>query len=136
MISKKEIKKAPEKVTKKIEKAVRKAKRKRRMNAEYLSEMHAKKLGWNPANVSKWIPYIRITKDLYGFIDLLAIEEDGTVHAIQATSHANIKARINKILGHENYAWVKKTNWIIEVWGWKKTIKDGQPNYTLSITKL
>lgn len=67
----------------------------------------------------KWLPGANVRKDLFGFIDILAIK-DGSVLAVQATSKANISSRVNKIAEHENIAEVRKLGWQIEVWGWAK----------------
>lgn len=69
--------------------------------------------------VERWIPGANIRKDLFGFVDILAIK-DGQVLAVQATSKSNISARVNKIAEHENIAEVTKLGWQLEVWGWAK----------------
>lgn len=69
--------------------------------------------------VERWVPGANIRKDLFGFIDILAIRE-GDVLAVQATSKSNVSARVNKIAEHENIAEVRKLGWQIEVWGWHK----------------
>lgn len=63
-------------------------------------------------------PYTKVRQDLFGFIDILAIRDDGDVLAIQATSRDNVSSRITKIAEHDNVAAVRKAGWTIEVWGW------------------
>jgi hypothetical protein len=60
-------------------------------------------------------------KDLFGFIDVLAIKKDETL-AVQTTSRGNIQARIKKIVENEYYELVKEAGWIIEVHGWGKMV--------------
>jgi hypothetical protein len=69
--------------------------------------------------VEKWIPGANIRKDLFGFIDVMAIK-DGETLAVQATSYPNVSARVKKISDHENIGSVRDANWKIEVWGWRK----------------
>ena len=69
--------------------------------------------------VEKWIPGANIRRDLYGFIDVLAVK-DGHVLGVQATSYGNISSRVQKITDHENIGIVRKAGFHIEVWGWRK----------------
>jgi len=78
--------------------------------------------GWNCAIVEKTIPHCFIKKDLFGFIDILAIR-GSEVLAIQTTSDktgGNSSERVKKILAHENYPQVKAVGWKIIVHGWRK----------------
>jgi hypothetical protein len=66
-----------------------------------------------------------VTKDLFGFIDLLAIK-DGEVLAVQTTSGSNVAARVAKIASDEladAVADVRKLGWSIHVHGWRKNSK-------------
>ena len=69
--------------------------------------------------VEKTIPKTFIKKDLYGFIDLLAIRED-EILGVQVTSNANFAARRTKIQNHENLSAVLASGIRVEVWGFKK----------------
>lgn len=74
--------------------------------------------------VEKTIPHCFIKKDLFGFIDLLAIK-DGEVLGIQTTcgggsGDSNLYARERKIKAHENYPIVKNAGIKIVVHGWRK----------------
>lgn len=67
-----------------------------------------------------WNPHAFIRQDLYGFIDLLAINDKITV-AIQATSTDNVGARIKKILALPSAKqWVQGKNRYLIVIGWKR----------------
>lgn len=76
--------------------------------------------GYATDDVERWIPRTVITKDLFGFIDLLGIHrETGNVMAVQATSASNVSARIRKITESPFLAVVRKAGWSIEVHGWR-----------------
>ena len=75
--------------------------------------------GWTVEVVEKWVPGANIRKDLFGFIDLMAIKDEQTL-AVQATSYSNISARVKKIEASDYLAAVRKANWSIWVIGWRK----------------
>lgn len=74
--------------------------------------------------VERWIPGANVRRDLFGFIDILAISADGEVLAVQATTKSNMVSRIRKIADSDAVGIVRAANWTIEVWGWYK--KDGR----------
>lgn len=80
--------------------------------------------GYRVEVVEKWIPYIKIRKDLFGFIDLIAIKKGSGTLAIQTTSRSNVNARVNKILASEALDDVKGVGWQVIVHGWGK-LKSG-----------
>ena len=49
--------------------------------------------------VERWNAFAKIRQDLFGIIDLLAIDSKGNTVGIQVTSYSNISARVKKILG-------------------------------------
>lgn len=69
--------------------------------------------------VEKWIPGANIRRDLFGFIDILAIREAEIV-GVQATSGGNVSARVSKIAEHDNVGAVRKAGIRIVVHGWRK----------------
>lgn len=69
--------------------------------------------------VERWIPGANIRKDLFGFIDIVAIR-DGEILGVQATSRDNVAHRVTKIAEHENIAAVRKAGMRLEVHGWGK----------------
>jgi hypothetical protein len=73
--------------------------------------------------VERWIPQANIRKDLFGFIDLVAMN-DMRLIAIQATSGSNLSARRKKII---NESAANARLWLehgeIEVWAWRKLKK-------------
>ena len=77
--------------------------------------------GWTTvAIVEHWNPFARIRQDLFGFIDILAINNKGEVLAVQTTSYTNIGARVKKIAENEHINNVREAGWTIEVHGWYK----------------
>jgi hypothetical protein len=75
--------------------------------------------GWLAEVVERWVPGANIRKDLFGFVDILALR-DGETLAVQATSYTNISARVNKIASLDAVADVRRANWSIWVIGWRK----------------
>ena len=75
--------------------------------------------GWLAEVVERWVPGANIRKDLFGFVDIIALR-DGETLAIQATSYSNISARVNKIASLGTVADVREANWSIWVIGWRK----------------
>ena len=76
--------------------------------------------GWNPEIVERRITPI-IKRDLWGFVDLLCVNANGSLLAVQTTSGAHMSARLAKsreaILGQP---WLLKTQIKFEVHGWRK----------------
>jgi len=75
--------------------------------------------GYTADVVERWIPGMHVKKDLFGFIDVLAIRE-GEVLGVQVTSRDHVATRITKITEHDNVAAVRAANIRIEVHGWDK----------------
>jgi hypothetical protein len=75
--------------------------------------------GWLAEVVERWVPGANVRKDLFGFVDILALR-DGETLAVQATSYTNISARVNKIASLDAVADVRRANWSIWVIGWRK----------------
>jgi hypothetical protein len=75
--------------------------------------------GWLVEVTEKWIPGANIRKDLFGWIDLLALR-DGETLAVQTTSWSNVSARVHKITESDTISAVRKANWNVWVVGWKK----------------
>jgi hypothetical protein len=81
---------------------------------------HLRKLGYIADVTERWIPRMNVRKDLFGFIDILAIN-DTELLAVQATGGdgGNVAARVTKIAEHDNYPLVCKHMRIV-VHGWRK----------------
>lgn len=86
-----------------------------------------RKLGWIPDVTERWLPRTRRRKDLFGFIDVLAINLQGTASdliGIQCTAGSCVSARVKKITTDPDVkgkaiAWLEAGG-RIEVWGWRK----------------
>lgn len=85
-----------------------------------LSVAHYRKLGYYATTVDKWIPQIKITKDLFGFADVLAFSGE-LVILCQATTLDHLNGRIRKAIGIEAaQAWVESKHRALEFHGWYK----------------
>ena len=82
---------------------------------------HLRGLGYEVAVVERWNSYTRTRHDLYGFADLLAMRGRELL-AVQATSTANVSARVKKILAEPRARlWVEPgSQRFIVVVGWAK----------------
>jgi len=75
--------------------------------------------------VERWNPHAKVRQDLFGFIDILAITDQGIL-GIQATSAAHHSERIGKIAASPHAAAWLRAGGRIEVWSWaKRKIKRG-----------
>lgn len=77
--------------------------------------------GWMPGVVERR-DGAGISHDFLGLWDILALR-DGQVLAVQATSYANVNARLNKITADEHAAALaecRKAGWGLEIHGWRK----------------
>lgn len=78
-----------------------------------------RKDGYHVEVVEKWNSFTKTRKDLWGFIDLLAIRRD-EVLAVQVTSGSNMSARRRKIAEHDLVGKVREAGIRIELHGWLK----------------
>lgn len=80
----------------------------------------ARKQGWKPDVVERWLPRAKVRKDLFGFIDIVALDGQYGVHGIQATSSDNITHRQEKLLELPLVlAWLDAGN-RLSIVGWAK----------------
>lgn len=75
--------------------------------------------------VERWVPQARIRKDLFGCLDLVAL--DGKcICGIQATSGSNVSARVKKIQAEPRAReWLEHGGRIV-VMGWSRRKKTGK----------
>jgi hypothetical protein len=83
---------------------------------------YCRKMGWRIQVVERWNQYAGIRIDLFGFIDLIALTPDNVCLGIQATSSANMSARVTKSTVEKE---AELQHWLAcgnqyEVWGWAK----------------
>jgi predicted metalloprotease len=100
------------------------AARKKPIRCTALSLAHLRAQGYLCDVVEKRIPGCMITKDLFGFVDILAVRR-GEILGVQTTSSSNMASRIAKIAEHENVGQVRESGMRLVVHGWKKRA-DGQ----------
>lgn len=99
---------------------------------------YLRKNGYVAQVVERWNPYARVRIDLFGFIDLVAIDAGkGQIIGIQTTSQSNISARIKKILSiPEAKIWLQSGG-KIHVHGWaKKGKKDARKLWEISVREI
>ncbi len=89
------------------------------MSPTQRSLAHLRGLGYVAEVVEKWIPGANIRRDLFGFIDIVAIREN-EVLGVQSTSGGNVASRVAKISEAEHVGAVRKAGIKIFVHGWRK----------------
>jgi hypothetical protein len=80
--------------------------------------------GYHAEVTEHWNPFAKIRKDLFGFVDIVAIGGGETV-AVQTTSYSNISARREKILASPLLKELLDAKWSVRIHGWKKA-KNGR----------
>jgi len=81
--------------------------------------------GYMAEVVEKYNQFSRTRKDLFGYIDVVAIDPACTL-GVQSTSRGNISSRKKKILTEcrdAAQAWLAGPARRIEIWGWGKNKK-------------
>ena len=88
-----------------------------------------RELGYEPDVTERWIPKVKIRKDLYGCIDVLAAHPTHGILGVQATSDngGNMSARIHKALQEPRLAVWLAAGGQFEVWAWGKRGARGKP---------
>jgi hypothetical protein len=76
--------------------------------------------GWTAEVVERWVPGVNVRRDLFGFVDVLALRGPDTL-AVQVTTATNVSAHIHKIEDAPTLAAVRAAGWSIEVHGWRKS---------------
>lgn len=80
-----------------------------------------RKRGWLAQVVEQTVPRTFIKRDLFGFVDVVALDGARTV-AIQCTDGTSVAKRVAKMRG-ERAAELERViaaGWHVEVWGWAK----------------
>ena len=97
-----------------------------------------RKEGWPLVEVTeRWNSFARVRKDLFGFIDVLAVNGD-RIQAVQSTSGANVSARWEKMrylpaVGH----WLSNGSRELVIHGWAKRGERGKAKrWTCRIVSL
>jgi len=87
---------------------------------------HARQLGYVAHVVEKWNPHAYIRQDLFGFIDVLLMPQNGPLIGVQATSGSNHAARRAKSMAAPNLRLWLACGCQFEVWSWTKRGKPGK----------
>ena len=108
---------------------MKKTKRKKPVSATQKTLKKLRDEGYLCEIVEHTIPFTFIKRDLFGFIDILAIKGN-EILAVQTTAGGHSSDRVKKIEAHENYPKVKKLGWRIIVHDWRQLkgkYKNGNP---------
>lgn len=82
---------------------------------------HLRAAGFPLVEVTEhWNSFARIRKDLFGFVDVLAVDANGAVTAVQTTSGDNVSHRVAKITDSPALAILRLAGWRVVVHGWRK----------------
>jgi hypothetical protein len=97
------------------------------MNTTQRSLQHLRKSGWVADVTERWMPNSPrgfkgsiIRKDLFGFIDILAVHEEKGVLAVQTTVYKSMRERLKKISKLSQVVTILASGIKIEVHGWQK----------------
>lgn len=84
-----------------------------------------RKRGFIADVVERWLPVVRIRKDLFGILDVVAVGHGMSV-GIQLTTAANTPSRVRKLQESPALYDLLRAGWTIQVWGWRKPGKLNQ----------
>jgi hypothetical protein len=85
---------------------------------------HLRKLGYPLVQVvERWNMHAKVRVDLFGIIDIVAIDAAGETYGVQATSGDNVASRVTKIAESTALAHCLNAGWRIVVHGWRKNAK-------------
>lgn len=76
--------------------------------------------GWTVGTVEQRIPHTFITRDFFGFADLIAVSPTRGIMAVQVTGGGNAPARIAKIKAEARAGVWLASNGRIQVHDWRK----------------
>ncbi len=89
------------------------------MTPTQLSLRELRNAGFTAEVVERWNPHARIRQDLFGIIDIVALNGPTTL-AVQCTSAPHVAERVRKIADSPHIAAIREAGWTMEVWGWRK----------------
>lgn len=81
---------------------------------------YCRKQGWTAGVVEKWNPHARIRQDLFGCIDIIVIDDEHGLLAIQATSGSGHAARRKKSIAEPRLKLWLLAPARFEIWSWAK----------------
>lgn len=94
------------------------------MSPTQRSLKRARDAGGLAAVVERFNPHARVRVDLFGFIDILVLDEGAGVVGVQTTTAQNLSARVRKVTDDQSLSRIART-WLgkgnrIEFHGWRK----------------
>lgn len=88
-----------------------------------------RKRGWVPAVVEKWNPHVKRRQDLYGFLDLVVMDDQPGLLGVQATGgRGDVASHVAKLAGIPAVAEWLGRGLRLEIWSWRQLAayrKDG-----------
>lgn len=77
------------------------------------------------AIVEKWIPHARVRKDMFGIIDVIALDPQRGVVGVQSTGQdfAGHHRKLTEQKAQECVDWLQTPGTVLELWGWRKVKK-------------
>jgi hypothetical protein len=81
-----------------------------------------KKRGLIVGTVERWLPRVNVRKDLFGFIDLIAMDPDGgRIIGVQSTGQdfSGHREKLTVAARKQCTQWIRSGG-LIELWGWRK----------------
>lgn len=93
--------------------------------------------GWTVGTVEQRIPHTFITRDFFGFADLIAVSPSRGIMAVQVTggtSTSNFHARVRKIKAEPRHAIWLASGGRIQVHSWEKV--KGSKERTLRVLEI
>jgi len=98
---------------------------------------YLRKEGWTLVQVvEQWIPQAKRRRDLFGFADILAVNEDWGHLYVQATSGSNFSARVHKVIDAEATRVILETGARIQVHAWRKLKRSGRRVWVPKIAEI
>lgn len=93
-----------------------------------------RKNGFTVAVVERWNAHAKVRHDLFGFIDILALNGESII-GIQATSRSNVSARVKKIQAEPRAMEWLNSGGKCYVWGWGKMANGRWEVREIEVTK-
>ena len=82
--------------------------------------------GFHVEKVEFWNAFSKTRKDLFGILDLLAIDPvTGHTLGVQVTTLGQRNPHLRKIKASKNYHLLKQADWAIELHSWRKLKASG-----------
>ena len=100
-----------------------KSRKKKGISPLQRSKKLLEEMGFTVAIVERWNPWAKVRQDLFGILDLLCIDELGTV-GVQVTTLGHKQEHIDKMTAHPNLQRLLKAGWEVRLHSWRK-LKDG-----------